>query len=417
MSVLEPAQAMDVIVVGGGPVGLAAALALAQVPCRVALVARRQPYHDNRTSALFGQSLSLLGRLGVWDDCAPHAAPLRVMRLVDDTGRLIRAPEIRFHSGDIGQTEFGFNIENSALVAALEAACNAQPGLTRFDAAATAVESTGTSGMVLTSDGRHLESPLIVGADGRQSICRDAAGIALSRKALDQVALTFSVAHARPHEGVSTEFHTPEGPCVVVPLPGNRSSVVWVMRPARGNALLAMDDAALGIAFERQTHSILGKAMVEGPRHLFPLAVERAGRLAAKRIVLAGEAGHGFPPIGAQGLNLGFRDVTDLVRIVADTLPGGDDVGGARLLSRYEAARRADVLSRTTVVDLSNRLLLNAHLPAQVIRAAGVHLLGAFGPLRRLVMREGLSPGWRGQMSDRQTSGRDQPHHEGQRHE
>ena len=385
----------DVAVVGGGPAGLSAAIALAQTGIRTALIARRTPYADNRTTALLGGSVDFLDELAVWPRCRDKAAPLTTMRLVDDTGRLIRAPEVRFESAEIGFEAFGYNIENRSLVAALEERAAELSNLTRLDDEAENVSADESAVAIKTGGGTSLAARLVVGADGRQSLCREAAGIAVSRQELTQSALTFNVSHSRPHQSISTEFHTPEGPRVFVPLPGNRCSVVWVASAKEAERLMALDDAGLSASVERQSHSILGRLSVEAGRNLFPLAIERPARFAKNRIALVGEAAHVIPPIGAQGLNLGLRDAADIADVAGAAMRAGDDVGAAQTLRRYDFRRRPDVLSRTFVVDLANRSLLSDLLPVQSLRAAGMHLIGAFAPLRRLAMQEGLSPSWR----------------------
>ncbi|MGJ5206999.1 UbiH/UbiF family hydroxylase [Bradyrhizobium sp. HKCCYLR20261] len=385
----------DVIVVGGGPAGLAAAIALAQAGARTALVARKAPYADNRTTALLGGSVDFLDDIGVWNACRDRAAGLRTMRLVDDTGRLIRAPEVRFVADEIGLELFGYNIANAVLVEALEQRAGEIEGLVRIAEDADSVRSDAEAVTVTTASGHALTAQLVVGADGRHSLCREAAGIGVSRRTLQQSALTFNITHARPHHNVSTEFHTPQGPCVFVPLPGDRCSVVWVAAPKEAERLHALDDDALSAAAEQQSHSIFGRVHVEPGRHLFPLAIERPQRYAQNRIALIGEAAHVVPPIGAQGLNLGLRDGIDIADVVAKAKAAGEDLGAPQVISRYGSARRADILSRTFAIDMANRSLLSDLLPMQSLRAVGMHLMGGIGPLRRLAMREGLAPSWR----------------------
>jgi 2-octaprenyl-6-methoxyphenol hydroxylase len=385
----------DTVVIGGGPAGVAAAIAVARTGTRTALIARCAPYADNRTTALLGATVDFLARLEIWPRCADQAVPLQTMRLVDDTGRLIRAPEVKFSSQEIGLDQFGYNIENRALMIALEQRAAEFVNLTRFDDEAEAIEPDETIVALRTAGGTSLSARLVIGADGRQSPSRRAAGIAVSRRELGQAALTFNVGHSRPHRNISTEFHTPHGPCVFVPLPGERCSVVWVSTPREAERLLAISDDELSEAAEIQSHSILGRLRVEPGRHLFPLAIETSAPFARHRIALIGEAAHVLPPIGAQGLNMGLRDAADIAAIVDDAHAAGSDPGAPSVLERYHHARRADVASRTFAIDLANRSLLSDFLPVQSARAAGLHLIGAFGPLRRLAMREGLAPSWR----------------------
>lgn len=382
-------------VIGGGPAGVAAAIALAETGARTALVARRAPYSDNRTTALLGGSVEFLDGLGVWSRCSDKAAPLEAMRLVDDTGRLIRAPEVRFSCHEIGLDAFGYNIDNRSLMLALEARATELANLVRFDDEADSVLTEAEDVAIHTAAGQYLTAHIVVGADGRHSLCREAAGIDVTRRDLRQTALTFNVSHSRPHRGVSTEFHTPHGPCVFVPLPGDRCSIVWVASPAEAERLRALSDEELSAAIEKQSHFIFGQMRVEPGRNLFPLAIERPKSFACDRIALVGEAAHVVPPIGAQGLNLGLRDAADIARLAGEGIAAGRDPGADEVLKRYDWARRPDILSRTFMIDMANRSLLNDFLPLQPVRAVGMHLLGAIGPLRRLAMREGLAPTWR----------------------
>jgi 2-octaprenyl-6-methoxyphenol hydroxylase len=379
----------DVAVVGGGPAGLVTALALAAAGADTLLIAAKaEP--DHRTTALLASSVAGLEMLGVWQACLEQAAPLRKLRIVDDTQRLFRAPETFFDAAEIELDAFGYNIENRHLVAALEARIE-DLKLPRVAAPALAV-TLDSKHVTIKHAGGEVQARLVIGADGARSLCRAEAGISTRRRTYPQAALTLNLGHSRPHDDTSTEFHTESGPFTLVPLPGQRSSLVCVLDHARAAALSEMNDALLSAEIEHRAHSHLGKVSVEPGRGLFPLAVETAATFASKRIVLVGEAAHVVPPIGAQGLNLGLRDAATIAEIVADARRDGRDVGSPEVLLRYERQRRADVTARAIAVDLLNRSLLTEFVPVHGARGLSLYLLDRIGPLRRAMMREGVAP-------------------------
>jgi len=377
------------IVVGAGPAGLTAAITLAGAG--VPTVLAGQPPDDNRTTALLAGSVMALEALGVWPRCAKHAAPLRTMRIVDDTGRLLRAPEIKFDAAEIGLEAFGQNIENRHLLAALAERARTLKTLTWIESRATSVDATSQGAAVSFDDGEIITAPLVIGADGRNSLCRSAAGISIETHRYPQSALTVCLSHGRPHHDVSTEFHTGGGPFTLVPLPGQRSSLVWVMDPDRAETVAARTDDELAIDIERRSQALLGKIKLDAGRGLFPLMMTRAQRFAANRIALIGEAAHVIPPIGAQGLNLGLRDAAFIGELVVDAWRRRRDPGADVLLADYDRQRRADVGSRAIAIDLLNRSLLSDFLPVQGARGLGIYMIGRIGPLRRALMREGIA--------------------------
>ena len=383
---------VDAVVIGGGPAGLTAAIALADAGVETALVAKpARP--DSRTTLLLAGSVRALERLGVWSRCRAHAAPLEIMRIVDDRPGLLRAPEVAFSAAEIGLEAFGHNIENRHLAAALDERAAELSSLARV-----ASRRGADRGRRRSRDGapeRRRPSGracVAIGADGRRSLARAAAGIATDGWSYPQTALALSLAHTRPHGNTSTEFHTRTGPFTLVPLPGNRSSLVWVVEPSEAAALAAQDETALAAEIERRSHSILGKISVEPGRGAFPLATETAHTFAANRIALIGEAAHVMPPIGAQGLNLGLRDAATIAELVVEARRTGADIGSPDLLARYDSLRRVDVASRTVAIDLLNRSLLSDLLPLHGLRGFGLYLLDRVGPLRRALMREGVAP-------------------------
>jgi 2-octaprenyl-6-methoxyphenol hydroxylase len=383
----------EVAVVGGGPAGLTAALALANAGIETALITKSPPQDDHRTTFLLLASVSALQTLGAWQRCEKHAAALRRMRIVDDTARILRAPELAFDAAEIGLEAFGYNVHNRDLLTALdETARDLKASLVRIDSGAQTIKTADDAVTVALENGDEVSARLVIGADGRRSLCRAAAGIESDVHGYPQTALTFNLAHPRPHDNTSTEFHSPQGPFTLVPLPGRKSSLVFVTDPATAESVGGLDDSALAGELERRAHSILGKFTLEPGRGVFALTMQTARRFASSRIALIGEAAHVLPPIGAQGLNLGLRDAATVAEIVVDARRAGQDVGGNDALEHYELARRADVTSRTVAVDALNRTLLSDFLPFQAARQLSFFLMQTVGPLRRAAMREGVSP-------------------------
>jgi 2-octaprenyl-6-methoxyphenol hydroxylase len=302
-------------------------------------------------------------------------------------GRRGSAPEVAFDAGEVGLAAFGYNVANAALVAALERAVASRANVRRIDALAAGATPGEQRIAVAISSGEAISARLAVAADGRRSRLREAAGIAVETWQYDQTALVCNLRHALPHHHTSTEFHTEHGPFTLVPLDVRRSSLVWVDRPDESRRRLDLTDAELAAAIEERSASILGTVEIDGPRQVFPLSGMRAHGFATGRVMLAGEAAHVFPPIGAQGLNLGLRDVKALGEVLTGPLP---DPGAPSCLAAYAAARRTDVLSRTAAVDALNRTLLTDFLPVQALRGLGLFLVGRVPPLRRLAIRQGL---------------------------
>jgi 2-octaprenyl-6-methoxyphenol hydroxylase len=379
----------EIAVVGGGPAGLLAALAIAQTGAELVLIAP-PAQRDPRTTALLGASVDILRGIGVWEALAVKTAPLKKLRLVDGTRRLIRTPEVLFDSAELELEAFGYNVENENLLGVLRDAIKRHPSIRLIESAVERVTPSDRDVALALAGGDAISCKLVIAADGRNSVCRAAAGIRTSKRPLAQSAVALNLSHTRPHHETSVEFHIESGPLTLVPLPGLRSSLVWVCHPEDAERIRAASDEVLGREIEQKSHSILGETRTDGRRGIFPLSVELADNFAARRVVLVGESGHVLPPIGAQGLNLGIRDAAEVARLVGEARSAGADVGGEQVLPAYDQARGGDIRSRALAVEMLGRSLLSGFLPIHLMRGAGLELAARVPILRRSLMRGGL---------------------------
>jgi 2-octaprenyl-6-methoxyphenol hydroxylase len=385
-------KSYNIAIIGAGAAGLSAAISFARDGFETVLIGGLDIRRDGRTVALLNGSVRFLEALGVWPSLVTEAAPLEIMRIIDDTGSLFRPPPVAFSCREIDLDAFGWNIENATLVEKLAEAARAYEGLTILPQQATDFRTEADRAVLKLADGSEIETNLVVAADGRNSRLRQIAGIETHTWSYPQTALTAILAHDQEHREASTEFHTRHGPFTLVPLPGRRSSLVWVTSPKQAEHLSKLDDAALALEIEHQAHSLLGAMRIDGPRGLVPMSGLSVNRFGAPRLALVGEAAHVFPPIGAQGLNLGFRDVASLRDAVVDAFDAGREAGSDETLRQYQRSRDLDVRLRTAAVDGLNRTLLTGLLPADLLRGAGLLALSKVGFLRRAVMREGVLP-------------------------
>jgi 2-octaprenyl-6-methoxyphenol hydroxylase len=376
----------SIAIVGAGLAGLACALILKSHGHGVTLIGPAGNAGDTRTTALLDGSIQALAKAGIDIAGNPAAAPLRVMSIVDATQRLIRARPIAFEAKEIGLDAFGWNIANGALTQAMLARLSAE-GIEHLQGRLLSARTEERHVVLATEDQAVLTADLVIAADGRNSTVRAAAGIETTQHDYPQTALALNLKIGRDHHDISTEFHTESGPFTLVPLPGRRASLVWVVSPQKAGQLRELDDDALAREIEKQSHALLGHVSVDSQRSFWPMSAIMATAQAGPRVALIGEAAHVLPPIGAQGFNLTLRDIAALAKV----LHGAADPGAEAVLDAYAKARRVDIGTRHSAVDLLNRSLLSGQFTLQGLRGLGLYALERIGPLRRAVMRQGLA--------------------------
>lgn len=383
------ASPVDAIVVGGGLTGLAAAIATAQAGLRtVHLAPAAMP--DRRTSALMQPSIGYLRDAGLIESPSTLGHPLSRIRIVDATHRLLRAPETLFDAAEAGMDAFGWNIANARLAERFAAVRDGLPGLTSVDQAVTAIADTAPVWTLTLADGQTVSAPLIIGADGKISLVRTAnAAFASRERHFDQSALVCDLTLAKPLHNTSVEFHYPNGPFTLVPAGGNRANLVWIDRLDTLKAARSLPAAGFAAALRGKAQGLFGAMAVPTPSVIFPLSTLSVDRAGAHGLLLIGEAAHAFPPIGAQGLNLGLRDVADLAGALRSSDRTSPD--WALRLSQDYANRRAADMGRTgLMVDTLFRSLLAQMLPAQALRAGGLWALKLSPSLRKQAFALGM---------------------------
>jgi 2-octaprenyl-6-methoxyphenol hydroxylase len=388
------AETTDVLVGGGGMVGLTLGLALAHAGLKVAVVdpipraKATASAFDGRVSALSYSSVRMLETLGVWRELKECAQPINDILVTDS--KLGGAPSpfsLHFDHREIG-APMGFIVENRDIRRALFACADESPLLALECPASVRTFEVNTTEVHATLDtGQVIRARLLVGADGRESPLRECAALGIVAWSYPQWGIVATIAHERPHLGTAYEHFLPSGPFAILPMTGNRSSLVWTEKENLVKGMLSLGDAAFDAEIARRFGAHLGATHAEGPRWSYPLRFHLARSFVANRFALAGDAAHGIHPIAGQGLNLGFKDVAALAEVVVDAARLGLDIGTTDVLRRYERWRRFDSFALAAATDGLNRLFSNDLAPLRFVRDLGLGIVDRIGPLRRFFMR------------------------------
>ncbi|APG48594.1 protein VisC-like protein [Phaeobacter porticola] len=386
----------DILIVGGGLNGPALALALAQTGHTVTLIdalprdLRSSDAFDGRSYALALASQRLVDQIGVWSKVADKAQPMLDIKVTD--GRSGQGPSpffMHFDHAEIEDGPMGYMIEDRYLRRALRDAMEATDAITLIDAQTVVAQRIDHSGVTLTlASGETLRGGMVVGADGRRSGTAERAGIKRTGWDYGQTALVCAIEHQLPHHGVAHQFFMPAGPLAILPLSGNRSSIVWSEQSARAKAIQNLGDAEYLSALCPRFGDFLGEISLAGDRFTYPLNLTLANDLIADRLALVGDAAHGIHPIAGQGLNAGLRDVGALAEILTEAKRRGEDVSSPLVLERYQQWRRFDTASLAAATDAFNRLFSNDNPLLRLGRDIGMGIVGAIPGMRQTFIRE-----------------------------
>ena len=375
------------IISGAGPAGLATAILLAMDGIKTAVIAPTAPT-DPRTVALMQPSIKFLKFAGLWTPVLEAvSAPLVHLQIFDDTGNYVTAPTVTFSASEAGFDAFGWNVPLTELTPMMHARAMAL-GVTFIDDKTETSELSDDAIILKTQSGKSYSAKIAIAADGGNSPLRKSRGIETEKWSYKQSALVTSFSHTGPHGSMSTEYHKGAGAFTTVPLPGNRSSLVWMDRPERAEALFAMNDHDLAVEIQIETKGNLGRISDLGPRKVFTMKGERALTFAKDRTLLVGEAAHMQPPLGAQGLNMSFRDAAQ----AADLIIGAVDPGIASVMIEYNKLRSVDVMPRQQMISMVNTSLLSEFVGFSLLRAAGLAAVAKIPQIRKLAISQGLAP-------------------------
>lgn len=385
---------LDILVAGGGYVGLSAAVAIkSAAPHLQVKVVDAAPadvwQKDQRASAIAAGASRMLDQMGIWQEIAPDAQPIMDMVVTDSRTTDPVRPVFLTFGGDVTPGEpFAHMVLNRSIVGALRRKAADLGVAVEQGVTVTGFETDDARTQVTLGDGRTVSAKLLVAADGVRSRLREMAGIKTVQWSYGQSGIVTTVAHERLHEGRAEEHFLPAGPFAILPLKGNRSSLVWTERTEDAERLIAEDDLVFEAELERRFGHKLGALQVVGDRRAYPLGLTLARAFVKPRLALVGDAAHGIHPIAGQGLNLGFRDVAALAETIVEADRLGLEIGSLAVLERYQVWRRFDTFQMGVTSDVLNRLFSNDLTPVRALRDFGLGLVERMPPLKTFFIRQ-----------------------------
>ncbi|WP_308911049.1 UbiH/UbiF/VisC/COQ6 family ubiquinone biosynthesis hydroxylase [Pseudokordiimonas caeni] len=382
-------QTTDIAILGGGLAGLAAGIGLAAHGLDVTVIDRGEPgdqtleSFDGRSSAIAYASCNLLKAIGVWEHLEGRHQPIREIRVSDGPSLM----HLHFDHRDLGAGPLGEMVENRHMRLALHARAKELPNLRHLaPASVTEIERDAVAARLTLADGNTITAWLLLGIDGRASQARRDAGITVTEWGYDQVGIVCSIEHELPHGGVAHERFLPSGPFAILPLTGNRSSLVWTEKQHLADTVMGLSPRAFEAEVQRRCGDFLGKVKVIGGRWCYPLTLQFADRYTDTRLALVGDAAHGIHPIAGQGLNMGLRDVAALIEVIVEAARAGLDIGSGAVLDRYARWREFDNVTLMGVTDVLNRLFSNDIAPVRIARDLGLAVVDRIPPLKNFFM-------------------------------